>query len=125
MVDNYSALHVFERSSHTTQPPPPLPSPPPTPRFKRVGELFVREGAEGGLWVRRGAGFLKINKHRESGVYRILMRDDTDLTKVLINAVLDHRIVITPMSCVDSEKEAGWVRVYEYEYEYERMVRIR
>lgn len=73
--------------------------------------LHVHDGGEEEQWVRRGAGSFKINKDRESGVHRFLMRDETNLAAILINAVLDHRIVLTPISEVDPKKTAGWVCV--------------
>jgi Ran-binding protein 1 len=67
-------------------------------------ESLLDKGTGKKQWLERGVGDAKILKHRETGQYRFLMRQDKTM-KIISNHVVDHRIVMTE----NAGSDRSWV----------------
>ena len=74
------------------------------------GETMLDAGTGNKQWLERGVGDAKILKHRESGKYRFLMRQDKTM-KIISNHVIDPRVALVPNA--GSDRSWCWV-VYDF-----------
>ena len=68
------------------------------------GETLLDEGTGNKSWKERGVGDVTLLKHNEFGKIRLLMRQEKTL-KIIVNHVVDPRIVLEP----NSGSDRSWV----------------
>jgi Ran-binding protein 1 len=68
------------------------------------GETLLDKGSGNKTWMERGTGEVKMLKHKEFGKIRLLMRQEKTM-KIIINHVIDPRIVLEP----NNGSDKAWV----------------
>ena len=71
----------------------------------RFTETLLNKGSGKKEWIERGVGEMKLLKHRESSMIRVLMRQEKTM-KIIANHVVDPRIELEPN--VGSDRSWVW-----------------
>ena len=71
----------------------------------RFSETLLNKGSGKKEWIERGVGEVKILKHRENSMVRVLMRQEKTM-KIICNHVVDPRIELEPN--VGSDRSWVW-----------------
>mmetsp|Transcript_13123 Transcript_13123/g.40423 ORF Transcript_13123/g.40423 Transcript_13123/m.40423 type:complete len:250 (+) Transcript_13123:73-822(+) len=71
----------------------------------RFAETLLNKGSGKKEWIERGVGEIKLFKHRESDMMRVLMRQEKTM-KIIVNHVVDPRIELEPN--VGSDRSWVW-----------------
>lgn len=74
-------------------------------KLYQFSESLLNKGTGTKTWNERGLGQMKLLKHRENSIIRVLMRQEKTM-KVIANHVLDPRIVIMPNA---GASDKSWV----------------
>ena len=71
----------------------------------RFTETLLNKGSGKKEWIERGVGEVKLLKHRENSMIRVLMRQEKTM-KIIMNHVVDPRIALEPN--VGSDRSWVW-----------------
>ena len=71
----------------------------------RFSETLLNKGSGKKEWIERGVGEVKLLKHRENSMIRVLMRQEKTM-KIIMNHVVDPRIALEPN--VGSDRSWVW-----------------
>jgi len=71
----------------------------------RFSETLLNKGSGKKEWIERGVGEVKLLKHRENSMVRVLMRQEKTM-KIICNHVVDPRIELEPN--VGSDRSWVW-----------------